>query len=116
VEVEAIPFYGFEIAIAALAINMVAFAPYLLVRRFAARWRGPAILVYVLVGLGLGLAGACLLAGSAAASLPGGDPERLPFSEGLLRFAPECIVAGLVGGLTYWAAARPRNVLRGDHA
>lgn len=100
---DVILFVLIEVAIAAIAITTITFAPYLLARSLAKKWPLPSGFLYVPLGVGLGWVGA-LLQANVASYLLVGDPERLPLWVAVVRFAPAFLGAGLVGGLTYWIA------------
>jgi hypothetical protein len=90
-----------EMAVAMLAIGALTAVPFLWVR--GAGWRGPVL--YLLLGAGLGLLSAVIVAGMSRVVFPEPGHNLARFWTVLRRFVLACGPAGLVGGLTYWLAS-----------
>lgn len=100
-----VPFLTTEALVAFVVTGLVALPPFLVAVKVATAKRLNSVIYFVVFGIALALAADLAVAGWVAGWAPAGDPERLPFQEGVLRFLPSFLSAGALGGLCYWMLA-----------
>jgi hypothetical protein len=100
-----VPFLSLELFVASVVTGAIALPPFLVVVMVAKANRLNSVLFYLACGVAFSLAVDVAVATYAAASLPVGDPERLAFSDGFIRFLPSFLSAGGLGSLCYWMLA-----------